>query len=113
MVRPMQNGRAGSARSGKRNRGSLARRKSEHRRSAEPGAAVSRHCYSDDGVVQEWNRGSAASRGDASTCDSKVYRARCRGQLIGKMKSAAVKARRGDKIRLSKIDPDDTGGMSK
>lgn len=29
------------------------------------------------------------------------------------MKSAAVKARPGDKIRLSKIDPDDTGGMSK
>ncbi|HXM73828.1 MAG TPA: polyphosphate kinase 2 family protein [Chthoniobacterales bacterium] len=29
------------------------------------------------------------------------------------MKSAAVKVRPGDKIRLSKIDPDDTGGMSK
>jgi len=29
------------------------------------------------------------------------------------MKSAAVKARPGDKIRLSKIDPDDTGGISK
>ena len=29
------------------------------------------------------------------------------------MKSAAVKARPGDKIRLSKIDPDDTGSMSK
>src|SRR6267378_4285156 len=29
------------------------------------------------------------------------------------MKSAAVKARPGDKIRLSKIDPDDTGGANK
>lgn len=29
------------------------------------------------------------------------------------MKSAAVKVRPGDKIRLSKIDPDDTGGMNK
>ncbi|HEV3243069.1 MAG TPA: PPK2 family polyphosphate kinase [Chthoniobacterales bacterium] len=29
------------------------------------------------------------------------------------MKSAAVKARRGDKIRLSEIDQDDTGGMDK
>jgi PPK2 family polyphosphate:nucleotide phosphotransferase len=29
------------------------------------------------------------------------------------MKSAAVKARPGDKIRLSKIDPDDTGELSK
>jgi PPK2 family polyphosphate:nucleotide phosphotransferase len=29
------------------------------------------------------------------------------------MKSTAVKARPGDKIRLSKIDPGDTGGMSK
>jgi hypothetical protein len=29
------------------------------------------------------------------------------------MKSAAVKARPGDKIRLSKIDPDDTGSVSK
>jgi PPK2 family polyphosphate:nucleotide phosphotransferase len=29
------------------------------------------------------------------------------------MKSAAVKVRPGHKIRLSKIDPDDTGGMSK
>jgi hypothetical protein len=28
------------------------------------------------------------------------------------MKSAAVKARHGDKIRLSKIEPDDTGGIS-
>jgi len=29
------------------------------------------------------------------------------------MKSAAVKVRPGDKIRLSKIDPDDTGKMTK
>jgi PPK2 family polyphosphate:nucleotide phosphotransferase len=29
------------------------------------------------------------------------------------MKSAAVKVRPGDKIRLSKIDPDETGGISK
>lgn len=29
------------------------------------------------------------------------------------MKSIAVKARPGDKIRLSKIDPDDTGGLSR
>ena len=29
------------------------------------------------------------------------------------MKSAALKVRSGDKIRLPKIDPDDTGGMSK
>jgi hypothetical protein len=29
------------------------------------------------------------------------------------MKSAAVKVRPGDKIRLSKIDPDDTSKMTK
>jgi hypothetical protein len=29
------------------------------------------------------------------------------------MKSAAVKARHGDKIRLSEIDQDDTGGIDK
>ena len=29
------------------------------------------------------------------------------------MKSAAVKVRPGDKIRLSKIDPDDTGKLTK
>jgi hypothetical protein len=29
------------------------------------------------------------------------------------MKSAAVKVRPGDKIRLSKIDPDDRGKMTK
>jgi PPK2 family polyphosphate:nucleotide phosphotransferase len=29
------------------------------------------------------------------------------------MKSAAIRTRPGDKIRLSKIDPDDTGGMNK
>jgi len=70
--------------SGKRNRRSLARRKSEHRGSAQSRAAVSRHCYSDNGVVQEWNRSGPASRGDASTCDSKVHRARGRGKLMGK-----------------------------
>src|SRR6266478_2592328 len=98
MVRAVQNGRAGSAQSSQRRGRSIARGKSKYRGSAEPGAAFSYHSNSNDGFVYEWVRSSATSRGDASTCDSKVYRAQGRGEPIGKMKSAAVKLRPGDMI---------------
>src|SRR4029453_16136343 len=102
MVRSVQNGGAGNTQRRNRSRWSGSCGQGQHRRAAEFGPTFSRHGASADVNFYKRKRSRAPGGSDGRACHPKISRAGLGGEVT--MKSAAVKMRPGDKIRLSKIE---------